>query len=297
MCDLTDPYDLLHSDEDLAEAKRKLKAFENGDRSFSDEELWQAQKIVKSMTHPGTGEKTFWPGRMSAFVIANTPTALGMIVYGSRSLQAAAFWQWMNQSVNMACNFVNRSTPDYDAMKLAQSYGLAVGCSVSLAVGAGKLIEVVPALKAFGLIVPYLSVITASTANMIFARIDEWQTGVPIFDQDGKERGISANAGTQAIVETLLTRAYLVPVACLIIPPLGIRAANRILPRIMGFRPIAIGVETAIIAGCIYSTLPAFLAIQPQTMSIPKEKLEPEFQELTTESGQPVTHFSANKGL
>jgi len=296
MCDVTDPYDILITDEELEEAKRKIKAFTEGDRSYSDEELWKARKSINSMTHPGTGEKTFWAGRMSAFVATNTPTALGMIVYGANPV-AAAFWQWMNQSVNMAINFVNRSSPEYDAVKLAKSYCLAVGCSVGLALGAGKVVQLIPALQSLGLFIPYTSVICASTANMLFARYDEWNIGVSIFDQDGQERGISANAGWEAIVQTLLTRAYLLPVGILVIPPLALVGIRRALPLIMGFRPIAIGIETATIAGCMYVSLPFCLAIQPQIMTVAREKLEPEFQEMLTTSGEPVLQFTANKGL
>jgi hypothetical protein len=61
------------------------------------------------MVHPVTGETTFMPGRMSAFVPANLPVLCGMLIHGPTGPVAAAFWQWVNQTLNVMCNYVNRS--------------------------------------------------------------------------------------------------------------------------------------------------------------------------------------------
>eukprot|EP00397_Hematodinium_sp_SG-2012_P034346 GEMP01036833.1.p1 GENE.GEMP01036833.1~~GEMP01036833.1.p1 ORF type:complete len:298 (+),score=43.58 GEMP01036833.1:318-1211(+) len=297
MCDLTDPLDLLRSKAELEEAKAKLEAFDKGDRTCSAEELWKAQKIWKSMTHPVTGEVTFAPGRMCAFVATNTPVAMGMIIHGPTSVAAGAFWQWMNQSINAACNYVNRSGADVDMVKIAQSYGLAVSSSCAIAIGAGKFIAARPALQNLGMLLPYFAVITASTANMVFTRFDELQRGVPVFDPDNKDVGLSRKAGFQGVVQTLVTRAYLGPMAALLIPPVGILVVRKAAPRMMQnflFRSVT---EASIIAGSIYLTLPVFLAIQPQIMVLPRETLEPEFHNLVDKNGKEVTQFHANKGL
>ena len=44
----------------------------------------------------------------------------------ARSPMATVFWQWINQSVNVMCNYVNRSGASIDASQVAQAYGLAV---------------------------------------------------------------------------------------------------------------------------------------------------------------------------
>ena len=43
--------------------------------------------------------------------------------------------------------------------------------------------------------------------------------------------------------------------------------------------------------------LPLALAVQPQTMTLPAEKLEPEFQNRSDSKGTRITHVFANKGL
>ena len=43
--------------------------------------------------------------------------------------------------------------------------------------------------------------------------------------------------------------------------------------------------------------LPLALAVQPQTMTLPVEKLEPEFQNRSDSKGNRITQVFANKGL
>ena len=66
----------------------------------------------------------------------------------------------------------------------SQAYGLAVGVSCGIAVGARKLIESgPPAVKKLGIAVPYAAVVCAGGANVAFTRLPEMQTGVPIADE------------------------------------------------------------------------------------------------------------------
>ena len=96
------------------------------------------------------------------------------------------FWQWLNQSVNVMCNYVNRSGATVEWSQVGQAYALAVGVSCGIAVGARKLVEAgPPAVKRLGIAVPYAAVVLAGGANVAFTRLPEMQDGVPIADADG----------------------------------------------------------------------------------------------------------------
>ena len=75
--EMTDPRMLLIGDEELANAQHLLDEHAMGRRCASDAELWEAKRIKDAIIHPVTGEKMFLPGRMSAFVLVNTPTTVG----------------------------------------------------------------------------------------------------------------------------------------------------------------------------------------------------------------------------
>lgn len=104
--EMTDPRTLLVDDKELQSATTLLDAYSKGDRSASDADLWNAKRIRDAIIHPVTGEKMFLPGRMSAFVPANTIPTAGMLL--ARTPAQTVFWQWINQSVNVMCNCARR---------------------------------------------------------------------------------------------------------------------------------------------------------------------------------------------
>lgn len=107
----------------------------------------------------------------------------------------------MNQSVNVMCNYVNRSGASVDTSQIAQAYGLAVGVSCSIAVGARKLVEAGPPwVKRLGIAVPYAAVVAAGSANVAFTRMPEMQDGVPISAPDGTNLGVSKLAAQSAVI-------------------------------------------------------------------------------------------------
>ncbi|CAD7926259.1 unnamed protein product [Amoebophrya sp. A120] len=295
MREVIDPRLLLTSEAELRAALSLLAGWKPG-RNYSDAEndaFWQAKQLVKSMVHPVTQEVMFLPGRMSAFVPVNAPTAMGMLLHGPTGPAAAAFWQFMNQTGNAMTNYVNRSGATVDTSALFMSFASACTVSVTVALGMGRLVARNPALKNLGLFVPYVSVCMASMANLFLTRFEEWTNGVPVYDQDGQQLGVSAKAGFEGVWQTVTTRGWVTPLPILVLPPVLIMAVRRVVAN----KTVLLATEISMIIGCMYYFLPFTLALQPQRMTLKPEDLEERFQGLKTKSGEPITQIFANKGL
>ena len=158
---MVDPKTLLTSPAELKAAQDLLDRYDKGEAAgVSDHDLWEAKRVKSAVIHPVTNEEMFLPGRMSAFVPVNTIPTAGMLL--AKSPLVTVFWQWANQSDNGMCNYVNRSGATIDASQVAQAYGLAVGVSCGIAVGAGKLIASGPPLvRRLGFAVPYMACVAA----------------------------------------------------------------------------------------------------------------------------------------
>lgn len=295
MYEVIDPRTLLLTSADLAKAQDLLKQFKELGRKpdgVSDAEMWEARRNVEVSIHPVTGEELLKAGRMSAFVPMNVPLCALMLM--AQSPTQVVFTQWLNQTYNVMNNYVNRSGATVDWAALGQSYGLAVGASCSIALGAKKLIAAVPTLQMFGPFVPYLAVISAGTANVSFTRMEEWSgKGISICDADGKDLGMSLKAGQYAVLQTVLTRSCFLPIAPMVLPIFGMK----LLSPIIAGPAMGVAAELVLITGCISGMLPVALSLLPQTMEIDVSKLEPEYQNLKDAKGQPITKVFANKGL
>eukprot|EP00392_Amoebophrya_sp_AT5.2_P001456 g1458.t1 len=296
MRELIDPRLLLTTERELRDSLSLLSTW-SAKKTYNDEEnnaFWEAKKIVKSMVHPVTQEVMFMPGRMSAFVPVNTPTAVGMLLHGPTSPAAAAFWQFANQTGNAITNYVNRSGATVDTNQLAASFASACSVSVLVALSMGRLVARTPMLRSLGLFVPYVSVCMASAANLFLTRQQEWREGVPVVDEDGNYLGKSAKAGFQGVYQTVTTRGFVTPLPILVLPPLLIMG----LRNFVASRALLLTAEISTIIGCMYYFLPFTLALQPQKMTLNPKDLEPEFHDLRDKkTGQPITAVYANKGL
>ena len=291
--ELTNPLLLFVGDDELSKARSLLAAYNKGDRSASDADLWNAKRIEDAIIHPITGEKMFLPGRMSAFVPVNTPVTVGMLL--AKTPAQTVFWQWVNQSVNVLCNYVNRSGATVDTSQIAQAYGLAVGVSCSIAVGAGKLVQSGPPwVKRLGIAVPYAAVVSAGASNVVLSRLPEIQSGVPIAAPDGTQLGVSKAAAQSAVINTVLSRNLLLPIAPMLLPPIAMMAVRSVLP--LGAIAAA-AAETCFVAGSIYGALPVAIAVFPQEMKIDVNVLEPEFRQAKDKSGKAIEYVLCNKGL
>ena len=226
----------------------------------TDAQLWEAKRIKDAIVHPVTGEKMFLPGRMSAFVPVNTIPTVGMLL--ATTPAQTVFWQWVNQSLNVICNYVNRSGATIDTTQVACAYGLAVGVSCSIAVGARRLVESGPPwVRRLSIAVPYAAVVTAGAANVAFTRLPEMRDGVPITAPDGTPLGTSKAAAQSAVVNTVLSRIMLQPIAPMLFPPLMYAALRSVVP--LGTIGGVVA-QTAFVAGCSGCALPVAIAFFPQ---------------------------------
>ena len=167
--------------------------------------------------------------------------------------------------------------------------------SCSIAVGAGKLVSSGPPwVKRLGIAVPYAAVVSAGAANVAFTRMPEIQSGVPITAPDGTVLGTSKAAAQNAVVNTVLSRNLLLPIAPMLLPPLLNAGVRAVLP----LGPLAAAAaETCFVAGSIAVALPAAIAAFPQEMKIETSALEPEFQKAVDGKGNPISYVLCNKGL
>jgi tricarboxylate carrier len=278
----------------LVQARALLHRHAQGEATgATDAELWDAKRLKDAIIHPVTDEKMFLPGRMSAFVPVNTIPTVGMLL--AHTPAQNIFWQWVNQSLNVMCNYVNRSGAAVDTTQILGAYGLAVGVSCSIAVGASKLIAAGPPwVKRLRIAVPYAAVVTAGAANVAFTRMPEMQDGVPITAPDGSPLGTSRAAARSAVVNTILSRILLQPIAPMLLPPLMFAALRSRVP--LGTVG-AIVAQTGFVATCSGCALPLAIAFFPQEMKIATSALEPEFQHAKDATGKPIEYVLCNKGL
>jgi len=295
MYEVIDPRTLQLTSEDLKKAQDLLDKYKkNGKKpdGVTDAEMWDAKRNIAVSIHPVTGEELLKVGRMSAFVPMNVPLCALMLMANSPS--QVVLTQWMNQTYNVVNNYVNRSGATVDWSDLLQSYGLAVGASCSIALGAKKLIAAVPALEVLGPFVPYLAVISAGSANVSFTRMEEWTgKGCSVVDEEGKDLGMSLKAGQQGVLQTVITRSCFLPIAPMVLPIIGMK----LLSPILIIPGSAVVVELLLITVCISGMLPVALAILPQKMALDAKSLESQFQGLKDSKGNPITTVYANKGL
>lgn len=161
------------------------------------------------------GEVIPLPFRMSAFVPTNLLVLAGML-RPNPTLVSVIFWQWINQSLNVAVNYsnANKSVP-MDMKEVGQAYGAATASAVGIAVGLTRLVPRLTILSAgargtLARLVPFFSVASAGCVNVSFMRWKEIRDGISVFRRDASgERikiGDSAKAGTTAVGMTAASR-------------------------------------------------------------------------------------------
>ncbi|GMM35581.1 Fsf1 protein [Saccharomycopsis crataegensis] len=299
--EISDPRNLLVTPTQVRIAKQALSEYRHGYISEFAEELWEHKQVLDSTVHPDTGETIFLPFRMSCCVLSNLIVTAGMLT-PNLTVGGTIFWQWANQSLNVAINTsnANKSHP-LTTKQLLTNYAAAVSASCGVALGLNAL---VPRLKSLTpktklimtRLVPFAAVVSAGIVNVFLMRSEELKKGITVVDPETKEPlGTSKVAATYAVGETAASRVInATPIMA--IPPLILVKLQR------GFlKGKGLGITTAVNLGLItvtsFAVLPFALAVFPQTERLHVSKLEDKFRELRNKSGKPVEFVEFNRGI
>jgi len=219
------------------------------------------------------------------------------------STPSTIFWQWYNQSYNLAVNYANRNASNtMTNTQVGMAYTGAVLSSCTIAMGLRQFTNNLlldPKLVGASRIlvsscVPYFSVALAGALNVALMRYTELE-GITVTDEEGNPLGDSAMAGKQALISTAISRIAL-PLPVLALPPIvvaGFKSAN-IWPK----NPrVAFVANLAVTTAALSLALPGAIALFPQRMEVPATDLEPKFHNLTDHDGNKINTIYFNKGL
>ncbi|KAF6766850.1 Tricarboxylate/iron carrier [Kalmanozyma brasiliensis GHG001] len=267
------------------------------------EKYWKARQLVDSSVHPDTGEVILLPFRMAAFVPTNLLVVGGMLM-PNPSLAGIVFWQWINQSLNVAVNYsnANKSVP-MNMREVGLAYAAATTSAVGIAVGMSRgvpKLRVSPGVKGvLTSLVPFVSVASAGIVNISCMRWKEIKDGVRVFvrDDEGQRQhvGDSSVAGRRAVAMTAASRV-LTNIPTLILPPLALKFLQRakVIP---ASGALTRAIDLTLIGTSLLVFLPPAIATFPQVARINPMLLEERFHNLKDANGNPVTEVEFNKGL
>lgn len=222
---VTSPLTLLASNAELKSAQELVKSYEAkfpANRTTGTffvprseaQKFWKAKQLVDSSVHPDTGEAILLPFRMAAFVPTNLLVVGGMLM-PNPTLASIVFWQWINQSLNVAVNYsnANKSVP-MNMKEVGLAYAAATTSAVGIAVGMSRgvpKLKVSPGVRGvLTSLVPFVSVASAGIVNISCMRWKEIKDGVGVYirDQEGNRHqiGDSSKAGQRAVAMTAASR-------------------------------------------------------------------------------------------
>ncbi|KAL2912473.1 Sideroflexin FSF1 [Polyrhizophydium stewartii] len=301
--EVTDPRNLLASDAELQAAKALVQAHQSGAATpagTTEEDLWRAKRLVDSTFHPDTGDKVLLPFRMASFVPTNVPIIAAMLA-PNPGVASIVFWQWANQSVNVAFNYFNANkTTEMSVAETAGAYAGAVGASCTIAVGLSQWLARSTALSAgaravLSRAVPFAAVAAAGTLNVVLMRQKELREGIQVKDAAGDVVGKSQAAGAHAVAQVAVSRVVTAAPA-LFIPGVLMAQIERT-SLLRKFPRLAVPINLAIISGSLLAALPCAIALFPQVASLPVEKLEQRFHGIKDSRGNPLDRVYFNRGL
>jgi sideroflexin-5 len=177
---------------------------------------------------------------------------------------------------------------------------LATTVSCSVALGLNSLVPRLRNLKpitrtVFTRLVPFAAVVSAGIVNVFLMRIEEIYHGIYVMDKDGHILGTSPKAGLLAVSETAASRA-LNATPVMAIPPLLLLRLQR--TQWLKRHPrMTIPVNLALILGVSLVALPCAIGAFPQRQRIHVSKLEPEFHDRETKSGEKIEYVWFNRGV
>lgn len=298
--EISDPTMLLTTSKDLNNARSVISAYREGKISTPTPEFWHAKKQLDSTVHPDTGETVLLPFRMSCCVLSNTVVTLGMLTPGLGTM-GTLFWQWANQSLNVAINSANSNkSHKLTTQQLLTNYTVAVGASCGVALGLNSLVPKLKNLSAnsrliLGRLVPFAAVVTAGIINVFLMRGNEIRKGITVFDKNGDSVGTSKKAAFLAVGETALSRVInATPI--MVIPPLILVKLQKgfLKSKSMGFQTL---VNLGLITVTSFAVLPFALAVFPQRQEISVKKLESELHDKLDQNGAKIEKVYFNRGM
>lgn len=258
----------------------------------SDAELWRAWQVLSAVQHPQTGEVIPAVLRFSFFAPANLVICAGLLS-SSASFVRSAFFQWLNQTYNVAVNYANRSSGDVSAETLGAAYCAATSSSLAVALGLQAVGRRLCSGRLLRLTVPMLAVSVGGVVNLLVTRGHELRHGIVVEAEDGTPLGDSVAAAQIALLECSAARVVWT-VGLLTLTPL--LAAP---PAACVHGPAAkLGVEAAVSFGLIWAIVPLAMALFPQRASVRLSALEPDLArggDATRPRDREVVYF--NKGL
>lgn len=285
---------------DLDKARGIISAYRHGELKHTTPEFWHAKKQLDSTVHPDTGETVLLPFRMSCCVLSNLVVTVGMLTPGMGTF-GTMFWQWANQSLNVAVNSANanKSHP-MSTQQLITNYTMAVTASCGVAVGLNKLVPRLKNLSAntkliLGRLVPFAAVVSAGIVNVFLMRGDEIRKGITVYDKHGDDVGKSKKAAFLAVGETALSRVINATPIMVIPPLLLVKLQKGVLKgKSMGVQTVA---NLGLILATSFAALPFALAVFPQYQSIHVNKLEKELCGKKDKNGEPIDKVYFNRGI
>ncbi|GAM18850.1 hypothetical protein SAMD00019534_020250 [Acytostelium subglobosum LB1] len=300
--DVTDPSSMFVTENEVTESKSILDRFKRGlvDPTTHNAELWKAKKVVDATIHPDTGETIPLPFRMCSFLPINVVICAGLLLPNA-SIGTTIFWQWINQSYNIALNHANRNASnEMTNQQITTAYMSAVGISCSLAVGLGHAVNKLKIPNAsvhagLRMMVPFTAVTTAGIANVFIMRGNEMKNGIDIKDKYGQVHGKSKEAGKSAIFKVAMSRVA-TAFPALLLPPMVMSLVEK-LSMVQRYPMVKMPLNLGLLAAIFNTSLPAAIAMFPQESTIDSASLEPEFQGLKDANGDLIREFTFNKGL
>eukprot|EP00039_Didymoeca_costata_P004695 m.75591 g.75591 ORF g.75591 m.75591 type:complete len:332 (+) comp12510_c1_seq1:212-1207(+) len=305
---ITDPRNILASEEELQKSKTLLQQYRNGKEPVgtTEEQLWRAKKLYDSAFHPQSEELMWLPGRMSFCVPGNMVISGAMLTF-YRTTPAVVFWQVCNQSFNAVVNYVNRNASnEVSEMQLAQSFVVATSSATAVAIGLNKLVQRSPKLGGgiVGRLVPFAAVASANAVNIPFMRYSEIKHGIQVTDfdrnvikdKDGNDI-VSKNAAKQAVQSTLLSRVVMT-IPGMTLPPITTTLIHKYSSIFKKMPKLELLWQTFICGLGIAFAMPLSMALFPQESSTKVSALEPEARESMHVAGlkdDDLVYF--NKGL
>jgi len=262
--------------------------------------LWKAKQLVDSTFHSDTGEKIFLPFRMSSFVPTNLVIVAGMLLPNPSNV-SILFWQWINQSVNVAFNYSNANkTVEMNMNETSSAYAMAVASSCSIALGLTEWLKRSTGLSAnarnlLGRTVPFAAVGTAGVLNVFLMRQIELKEGIDVQDEAGHTLGKSQAAGWTAVKQVSISRVA-TSFPAVFVPGMVMNQIEKT-SLFKKWPKLKMPINLATISLSLLIGLPAAVAIFPQQAVLPVEKLEPRFQRMVDSNGNPIRHVYFNRGL